>query len=71
MAVIGVEAGENLNHPTLKLIGGEGLVGLSGIDNDGGQVGSEELEDKEYSCKVMTFGEPCKSCKASISRKAD
>ncbi|KAH1227758.1 Thaumatin-like protein 1 [Glycine max] len=52
VAVIGVEAGENLNHPTLKLIGGEGLVGLSGIDNDGGQVGSEELEDKEYSCKL-------------------
>lgn len=47
MAVTGVEAGENLDHPALELAGGEGLVGLSGVGDDGGQVGSEELEDKD------------------------
>lgn len=47
MAVTGVEAGENLDHPALELAGGEGLVGLGGVGDDGGQVGSEELKDED------------------------
>lgn len=47
MAVTGVEAGENLEHPALEVGGGEGLVGLGGVGDDGGQVGAEELEDED------------------------
>lgn len=47
VAVTGVDARENLDHPALELAGGEGLVGLGGVSDDGCQVGPEELEDED------------------------
>ena len=47
MAASGIETEENLNHPMLELASTKGLVNLSSVDDDGGQVGSEELKDKD------------------------